>query len=338
MATYDLTKTTPARLQAGDIINVPYSGSSKSLSLPRGVYKLECWGAQGGNRGQSGASGGYSIGLLTLNCSTLLYLYVGGQGNYSNVSGSSISGGFNGGGSSHLGTCSSHNSGRYGNSGGGASDIRIKTDSLYARVIVAGGGGGAQDSSTSCSGYGGGSIAGGGTSRHGAGGTQTAGGSVATSDYTSEGSTTATSGEFGNGGNQTAGKHGGGGGGGGWYGGGAGKCDGYGGGGSGYVYTSTTASSYPSGCLLTSTHYLSNASTTAGNSSITDPETGKTTTGRSGHGYIRITVIETTGLTLYTKVNGNIKTSIFSFCKVIKTWRSVIDVYIKVNGSWRKGG
>lgn len=87
---------------------------------------------------------------------------------------------------------------------------------------------------------------------------------------------------------------------------------------------------------MTSTHYLSNASTIAGNSSITDPETGKTTTGRSGHGYIRITVIET-GLTLYTKVNGGIKTSSASFCKVNNTWKSVIDVYIKVNGSWRKG-
>lgn len=80
----------------------------------------------------------------------------------------------------------------------------------------------------------------------------------------------------------------GGGGGGGWYGGGSGVDDYYssqnwilassGGGGSGYVYTSSTASQYPSGCLLNSSYYLTNASTT-GNS-------------RSGNGYATITLIE----------------------------------------------
>ena len=51
-----------------------------------------------------------------------------------------------------------------------------------------------------------------------------------------------------------------------------------GGGGSGYVYTSSTASQYPSGCLLNSSYYLTNASTT-GNS-------------RSGNGYSTITLVE----------------------------------------------
>ena len=83
--------------------------------------------------------------------------------------------------------------------------------------------------------------------------------------------------------------------GGGWYGGGSGadgsQCAGSAGGGSGYVYTSSTASNYPSGCLLNSAYYLANASTIAGNSSF--PSTsGGTETGHSGNGYARITLIE----------------------------------------------
>lgn len=81
---------------------------------------------------------------------------------------------------------------------------------------------------------------------------------------------------------------------GGWYG-GAGSYpdssqddDRGGGGGSGYVYTSSTASNYPSGCLLDSSYYLTEASTIAGNSSI--PATaGGNETGHSGDGYARIT-------------------------------------------------
>lgn len=59
------------------------------------------------------------------------------------------------------------------------------------------------------------------------------------------------------------------------------------GGGSGYVYTSSTASSYPSGCKLTSSYYLTNASTTAGSSSFPSTTSG-TETGHSGNGYARI--------------------------------------------------
>lgn len=73
-------------------------------------------------------------------------------------------------------------------------------------------------------------------------------------------------------------------------GGGAGASAGWsngGGGGSGYVYTSSTASSYPSGCKLTSSYYLTNASTTAGSSSFPST-TGGTEIGHSGNGYARI--------------------------------------------------
>ena len=47
-------------------------------------------------------------------------------------------GGFNGGGDAYGSSTSEP-----GNGGGGASDVRIGSNSLYARVIVAGGGGGA---------------------------------------------------------------------------------------------------------------------------------------------------------------------------------------------------
>lgn len=80
-------------------------------------------------------------------------------------------------------------------------------------------------------------------------------------------------------------------GGGGWYGGGAGGAVSGGGGGSGYVYTSSTASNYPSGCLLNSSYYLTDAQTIAGNTAFASP-TGTNETGHTGNGYIRITVIK----------------------------------------------
>ena len=89
-------------------------------------------------------------------------------------------------------------------------------------------------------------------------------------------------------------------GGGGWYGGSgtypdsSNDDDKGGGGGSGYVYTSSTASNYPSGCLLNSQYYLENATTLAGNTAFTSP-TGVSETGHTGDGYIRITVIEAQG-------------------------------------------
>ena len=65
---------------------------------------------------------------------------------------------------------------------------------------------------------------------------------------------------------------------------------GNGGGGSGYVYTSSTASNYPSDCLLNSSYYLTDASTTAGSSSFTSPS-GSSETGHAGNGYARITYL-----------------------------------------------
>lgn len=84
--------------------------------------------------------------------------------------------------------------------------------------------------------------------------------------------------------------------GGGWYGGYAGGNGGSGNhmgasGGSGYVYTSSTASNYPSGCLLNSSYYLTNAETKAGSTSFPSPTSNGNETGHSGNGYARITPV-----------------------------------------------
>ena len=285
---YDLTSTTPTKIKTGDILNCPYSGSAKQITLPPGKYKLECWGAQGGNgansssgfdniSGAAGGKGGYSIGTLNILKKTIIYLYTGGKGGCISKSANDYTGGFNGGGTGGVSGTMSRSGG-----GGGASDIRINQDSLYARIIVAGGGGATSWGPTSETG-----DAGGGTSS--AAGTNSPGLSTQNSGNT-----------FGIGGNcYTSGSSSNinGAGGGGWYGGkvstssyaGGSKC--HGGGGSGYVYTSSTASSYPSGCLLNSSYYLTEAQTIAGNTSFVSP-TGTAETGHTGNGYVRITVIK----------------------------------------------
>ncbi|MBQ7489148.1 MAG: hypothetical protein IJT51_01355, partial [Bacteroidales bacterium] len=264
--------------------NFPYTGSVQTFIVPTtGTYTLEVWGAQGGYKSNSSAAGkgGYSKGTISLNQNILLNIYVGGQGSAASSNGTSVNGGYNGGGGAKA-----SNWGRA--SGGGGSDIRIGSTSLYARVIVAGGGGGSTGTAdnmtteyTTAAAHGGGTsgvsvgeISG--TSQGtGYGGTQTGGGANSNSLSGANG----TFGQGGNAGNNTCS-----GGGGGWYGGGAGSGPG---GGSGYVYTSSTAGNYPSGCLLNSSYYLTNASTHAGNTTFAST-TGGTETGHSGNGYAKI--------------------------------------------------
>lgn len=272
MTTYNLTNSIPSisNLETGDILNCSYSGTYKQITLPKGQYKFECWGASCSyNYGEANTyngRGGYSTGVITLAEKTKIFLYVGQEGPTNAIA-------FNGG-----GYATSNYSGR---AGGGASDIRIGTDSLYARVIVAGGGGGGS-SGYGHGGYGGGETGGQGyvSSYPSTGGTQTAGGKNS--------SQTSAAGSFGQGGADGVNNMGSGGGG--WYG-GAGGYFSAGGGGSGYVYTSSTASNYPSGCLLNSNYYLTNAQTIAGSTSFTSPS-GFSETGHAGNGYIRITALE----------------------------------------------
>lgn len=287
----------PLKITNGQVLNYDYTGSVQSIMLPPGSYKLECWGAQGGYRSSAtyGGKGGYSVGELTLNEETTLYVQVGRSGGYAgdSIYTTETSGGYNGGGKRDSG-CPG---------GGGATDIRIGQDSLYARVIVAGGGG--SDGANNKQGmYGGGESGGSSTENYGTGGfggTQTGVSDSSwqtTNQSTGTGTATDAYAGFGFGGNGVTITGGyGGAGGGGWYG-GSGACpdssgddDRGGGGGSGYIYTSSTASNYPSGCLLNSSYYLTNAQTIAGNASFPSPTSGSTETGHSGNGYARITVL-----------------------------------------------
>ena len=301
-------------------VNLEYTNPQKyEITLYPGTYLLETWGAQGGDTTDSyekcyddddcetftsssyGGKGGYSKGTLLLHEEVSAHIYVGGKGDHETLihpsQGSSdayYKGGFNGGGNSGM---------IYGGPGGGASDVRIGTDSLYARVIVAGGGGGSFKYYARTQQYGrdgaiGGGITGGtagstwvesGSFDGGTGGTQTSGGTSGKGDKDVNYDYALINGTFGTGGQRSgsttySGYYSGGGGG--WYGGG-GSNRSAGGGGSGYVYTADTATNYPTGCLLNSTYYLTNAETIAGDTSFTDFD-GSTVTGHSGNGAVRI--------------------------------------------------
>lgn len=300
-----------SNIKTGDILNFDYTGTVQTVTLPKGTYKLECWGAQGGTYSSYiGGYGGYSKGTITLTEATTVYISVGGAG-----SSSSTAAGFNGGGTGI-------SSGR---GGGGATDVRIGSASLYARVIVAGGGG--SDGSSGYSGGYAGGVSGArgnfGCGSYGYGGSQTASYS-SLSAINSQGTTNSSSNcaagfGFGGFGCYYASGYGGAGGGG-WYGGqgtypdGSGDDDGGGGGGSGYVYTSSSASNYPQGCLLNSSYYLSDASNLSGNESFKSPF-GSTETGHSDNGYCRITCY-IKKKTLHCKMNNEIKKAAPVFMKM----------------------
>lgn len=287
MATYDLTQSIPAQLVAGDILNCPYSGAPIEIQLPPGRYKLECWGAQGGDYSTTytGGRGGYSHGVLTLQAAQKLFLRSGGSGGITTEINTQQGGGWNGGGHAYTTSDSYH-----ANAGGGASDVRIGEDSLFARVMVAGAGGGAFGSTTGRGdgGAGGGESGGAGVSSSasylpGKGATQTEAGvsNYGTAAATSTNGTLAAFGQGGSGGASYST-----GGGGGWYGGGFARRAGAGGG-SGFVWVGENA---PDGYLLTEDHFLSEASTVSGSTSFLSPD-GVTETGHAGDGYVRITVI-----------------------------------------------
>lgn len=206
-----------------DTTTFNYTGNEQYIDLAPGAYKLECWGASGGDAGNWSSlggyahpgNGGYTSGTIYISEIKRLYIQVGSKGS---------NGGYNGGG--------------YGSTapkGGGASDVRLRSgawnnlDGLKSRIIVAGGGG-SDEWGYSNGGHGGNLIGGTGTAgrtgngqRTCYGGSQTAGGS----GYINGG--------FGYGGYSTASTDLGGCGGGGWYGGGTNLYSGGGGGGSSYA-------------------------------------------------------------------------------------------------------
>lgn len=246
--------------KAGDSKEFNYTKGMQSIELLPGTYKLECYGAQGGDAtgGYVGGKGGYATGVLKVTTQTTLYVCVGGKGACTNNSSIMSAGGYNGGGNGKYNSSPP----QYVGAGGGATSITttnrgiLKNFANYKSeiLLVAGGGGGANwwQGKQAANGGAGGGLTGstGANAGHtpGTGGTQTAGG------------TGGANGSFGQGGfGQNIGV-GSAGGGGGYFGGGASYDNAGGGGGSGYASNSLTSVSYSNG-------------------------------GRTGHGYARITCV-----------------------------------------------
>lgn len=147
-----------------------YAGEPQKFEVKAtGTYKLEVWGAQGGEsfnyddkEGAEGGKGGYSSGYVKLNAGDVLYVVVGGQPKKASFDNRiiykdygvdsddednivyQIPGGYNGG-----GLTTAKNDSPHGGSGGGATHIATKTGKLSSLknstesvLIVAGGGGG----------------------------------------------------------------------------------------------------------------------------------------------------------------------------------------------------
>ena len=121
------------------------------VNLERGIYKFECWGAQGGMGAlngvltYSGGNGAYVSGYIRIEKLTKFYLFIGGKGgNGSGTRGTSALGGWNGGGRGGIDSRDNDGSG----GGGGATDIRLlngtwnNITSLRSRIMVAAGGSG----------------------------------------------------------------------------------------------------------------------------------------------------------------------------------------------------
>lgn len=302
---------------SGESVLFRYTREPSIISLCESQYKLEVWGAKGGDsigKGDcsrtnwqkiEGGLGGYSRGVLHLDRWETVHVVVGGQGRTANSNdGDTTDGGYPDGG----GTKTGHHVNIYPTvpgTGGGSTSIRIGSDSDHSRVIVAGGGGGASGdhSHVSPGGFGGGQSGGNGVyceSLYNEGaGTQT--GSTRCHGYNNE--SYGEAGKFGHGapGGYRNERDSGGGGGGGWYGGGSGgfgwgyECS-SGGGGSGWIFTEQSLSAWRSGdsanasqCHLRSSFYLTDAATFSGNEEFPCPDRNGTEQGHRGDGFAKIT-------------------------------------------------
>src|SRR5574344_1423858 len=282
--------------------NFDYTGSIQSFTVPcTGTYKLEVWGAQGGqiNSTYYGGYGGYSVGNITYNKNLIMYLYIGGHPTNLTSINTSTAGGYNGGGNSTPSVDAVFEA------GGGATHIATTNRGILSNyasynseiLIVAGGGGGGGYYNTSRYGIGG---SGGGyvgvaghygvnsnCESYGYGGTQTSGGSyyiLTGHAYTGSIYIPIAGFGYGSSGDPNVGGTGGGGG---YYGGRGTSCLGGGGGGSGYIGNS----------LLTNKHMTCyNCSISTSTDTYTDSTTNVSGTATSdyaktGNGYAKITLV-----------------------------------------------
>ena len=253
-----------------------------------GTYKLETWGAQGGNSIINGSIyknnsyGGYSVGTIKLNKNDKLYIYVGGKGTDGVINVNDSLGGYNGGGIGHWDKTDDEASG----GGGGATHIATINGLLSTLennkenvIIVSGGSGGASWNYQSGNGGGFEGTNGLRTNLFSAGGTQTTGYKF---------------GQGGDGSNNMGSP--GGGGGGGFYGGAGGYIENAsdyskdaipGAGGSGYIGNSllTNKSMYCYDCAE------SNEETTKTISTTCHSDTPISNCAKEGNGFARITLL-----------------------------------------------
>lgn len=122
-----------------------YTGSSQTYIAPvSAYYKIELWGAQGGNATYTteydGGKGAYTKGIIYLERGQKLTITVGGKGHsvVGTTTFTKTGTGFNGGAPGSAYTSNSTHGG-----GGGATDVRFRGTTLNDRIMVAGGGGGA---------------------------------------------------------------------------------------------------------------------------------------------------------------------------------------------------
>lgn len=124
-----------------------YTGTEQKFRVPHnGIYKIELWGAKGGNvTSYGGGAGGYVSGEIELSPSDI-YITVGGSGQSNCGRNVQCAGGYNGGGKGMAIWSSSS----YGSGGGGATHIAYKKGLLNELennkdlvLAVAAGGGGA---------------------------------------------------------------------------------------------------------------------------------------------------------------------------------------------------
>ena len=288
---------------SGDtVFNFEYTGSEQTFTAPvSGTYKLETWGAQGGNSSKEenhGGYGGYSKGLIKLDAKSIVYIYTGGAGETMNKG--VYTGGYNGGGG-RLYADSQDSAG----SGGGATHIATQSGLLTTLdkyrntiLIVSGGGGGGKKYTSSDIAYSGVGGAGGGYTGGkgiafndivygvGLGGSQTSGGSA----EIIENGNGLTNGSFGQGAVVNYSYDNrylvGAGGGGGFYGGGSIE-HGPAGGGSGYIGNPllTNKAMYCYNCEESNEENTKTISTTC------NEETPTSNCAKKGNGYARITLV-----------------------------------------------
>ena len=156
-------KSAQGALAAGDILSYTFTSSSTttgsvlSVTLPRGEYTFEVWGAAGGTSAHATSAtnlGGYTKGTYKITgASQTLYICVGGQG----MTASPYTGGYNGGGTG------GGKSGTDSAGGGGATHIATMTGTLRqigeankSKVLIVGGGAGGNGCTNWIGGQGGG--------------------------------------------------------------------------------------------------------------------------------------------------------------------------------------